>query len=205
MVASSSFHVSQKNLPPRMNVDTKKCLMLALSSIVKVLLIAGLILGLGWGLVQVAIWKTQKPTIKAADDGSLVLSASDATLKGIGGAKVNQFAGKRNIGWWDSTGQWLEWKTDISQAGIYRVELEFSLPGKLTTNFDLICGDQILSFKANGTGGWDKWDTMKSGEINLVAGDGQMITLKATRMSRNEAVLNFVQLRLIPVGDIKAP
>ncbi len=81
-------------------------------SIMKTLLVASFVLLFSWSLVQVAKWKSRKPPIVALADGTLVLNADDAIIQGAGAAKVNLYAGKRNIGWWDNSTQWMEWEVD---------------------------------------------------------------------------------------------
>ena len=182
-----------------MITPTKKHLLVAVSSLVKTALVACLILGLGWTLVQIAAWKNAKPVVEAGEDGSVTLTAADSNILGPGGARLNDYAGKNNIGWWDSSGQSLMWHADIPRSGTYRVELEYSLPSSHTNHFDLTCGDETLSFTTPGSGGWDQWKTMPLGQIKLTKGGGRQITLKPTRMSHSEGVMNFVRLHLQPV------
>lgn len=161
---------------------------LSLSSFVKPTLVASLIAGTGWSLVQGSTWNNKEPSVESAADGSVTLTSAEANIMGPGGARLNDYAGKSDIGWWDSAEQSLEWKVDVSQAGAYRVELEYALPNKWVTDFDLICGKQTLSITTTGTSGFDKESKMTAGELKLNKGSDRTFTLKVTKLPRKDGL-----------------
>ena len=182
-----------------MKSDHKKLFLVTLSSLIKTALVAVLVLGLGWSLVQIAVWKNKKPTVEANSDGSITLTADDANILGAGGAKTNFYAGRRNIGWWDHTSQYLEWKVDIKESATYRVELDYALPANMKTDFSFTAGNEFVNFTTDATGGWDQWKSLTIGAIRLAAGENQTIKLTAEKIYQQEGVMNFAEMRLIPL------
>ncbi|MCP5535020.1 MAG: hypothetical protein H7A51_02170 [Akkermansiaceae bacterium] len=184
-----------------MNHAFKKYLTISASFVLKTLLVAVLILGLGWSLMQLAVWKNSKPVVEANADGTITLTADDATIMGSGGAKANLHAGRRNIGWWDHTSQSLEWRVDVREEGNYRVMLDYALPARMKTDCRLKAGGSSLDFSTGSTGGWAKWDTLEAGTIKLKAAKGQLIQLIPTQIHQPAGVMNFAELRLIPTDE----
>lgn len=181
-----------------MKSNHKRILLLVLSSLIKTLLVASFVLLFSWSLVQVANWKNRKPPVTALADGNLILKADDASIQGMGAAKANLYAGKRNIGWWDNSSQWLEWQVNVDQTGIYRVMLEYALPSNMETELNLLVADQALAITASTSGGWDKWAELDLGEIKLTKGKNQTFTLKPAGQGVTTGIMNFVQLRFEP-------
>ena len=97
-----------------MNTSYKTKLMIILSSVGKILLVASLVLIIGWTLVRVAQWKNRKPPVESESDGTSILLADTAEILGTGTARANLFEKKRNIGWWDHTTQWLSWQVNYA-------------------------------------------------------------------------------------------
>lgn len=176
----------------------QKYLLPLFKDIVKIAMVGALIFGLGWGLVQLAVWKNQKPVVEAGEGGMIELRAADARILGNGGARLNDYGGKSNIGWWDSAGQWLEWEVNVPRSGRYRLNLEYALPGRLATGFDFVCGESKLPIVVEGSGGWDKWKNIDLGEIQLTRGDRQLVFLKVNDLPREKSVINFVRITLVP-------
>lgn len=183
-----------------MNVTKKKWLAITLDSVIKALLVAALVLGLGWSLVQVANWKNEKPVVMANEDGTIKLTADQANIHGPGGARPNLYAGRRNIGWWDNPTQSLLWNIEFEHPGTYRVEIDYALPANLKTDCLLKSPTSTLEFTIKGTGGWDKWKTISPGTLTIHGGDELPIQLIATHIHQPKGVMNFAELRLIPVN-----
>ena len=78
------------------------------------------------------------------------------------------------------------------------MELHYSRPGSLGTGIELAIGEATLTGVAPGTGGWDQWNTITVGTIELREGAGQTLTLKAVD-SPSPPIINFVSLKLRPV------
>ncbi len=174
-----------------MNILLKK----SIDSVVKTLLVAGLLLGSVWILVRIAAWEPEKPALLS--EGTLVLSAKAAILHGDG-IRFETLDGVEDVGWWDFDTQWLSWETDIEKAGEHRVILRYSRPGSSSVKLDLAGGGTVLHAVAAGTGGWKQWKSIDLGCIDLSAGKGQTFTLKAIDPP-GKGVINFAGLELVPV------
>ena len=185
-----------------MNTSYKTKLILIISSVGKTLLVASLVLSIGWTLVQVAQWKNRKPVVEPESNGTIILLADAAEILGTGSARVEVYAGKRNIGWWDNTTQRLSWRINVAQSGTYRAILEYSLPKGHQTDFQVVISDETLYATAIETGAWDIWDKMDVGIIELTTGKKQSLTMTPIHINR-KGVMNFVSLRLEPDGNKK--
>ena len=174
-----------------MNALVKK----SIDSVIKTLLVAGLLFGCVWILVRIAAWEPKKP---AASEGTLVLSAKAAILHGDG-IRFETLDGVEDVGWWDFDTQWLSWEIDIEKSAEYRVLLRYSRPGSSSVKLDLAGGETVLHAAAAATGGWKQWKSIDLGCIDLPAGKGQTFTLKAIDPP-GKGVINFAGLELVPVA-----
>ncbi|HVD96827.1 MAG TPA: carbohydrate-binding protein, partial [Cytophagaceae bacterium] len=70
---------------------------------------------------------------------------------------------------WTQTGEWMQYTVQVLTSGSYTVKVRAAgNGGKLTLSSD---GATLLSNATiNGTGGWDTWQTMTIGTVNLTAG-----------------------------------
>jgi hypothetical protein len=178
-----------------MNTSYKIKIKLVISSILKILLVATLILFLGWFLVQVALWKNRKPTVDPQSDGTILLVAETTDILGPGSAHVNLFAGKQNIGWWDDLAQQLTWRINVAKTGLYHATIEYSLPPGHLTTLQVKISDKTLPFTVPATGGWNIWQEIDLGTIELTSGKAQMLKLVPIH-AKQKGILNFVSLRL---------
>lgn len=174
-----------------------------LETAAKIVLVAALVFGFSWALVQVAQWKSapevteEKPVIET-QQVPLILLAKDAELNGGGQIKLENFKGKENIGWWDYDTQWISWKLSVPQAGNYKAVLFYSRPGdkKITTKLTL--GTSTLTSSVSGTGGWDKWSQTDLGTMQLTAGEKMECSLKVENL-QGKGVINFIRIELTPI------
>ncbi len=166
---------------------------IALDSIAKTLLVAGLFLGLVWILVRIAAWE---PKCTPGAGGDLVLSAKAAVLHGDG-IRFETLNGIEDVGWWDFDTQWLSWKIALEGPGRYEATLRYSRPGTASVKLDLAIGDTVLHCTAAGTGGWKQWKSIPLGTITLPAGKTTTCTLKAIDPP-SKGIINFVSLKLVP-------
>jgi hypothetical protein len=139
--------------------------------------------------------------VKAGADGVLELKAAAATIHGIGPAHVEQLAGRENIGWWQSTDQWLSWRASGLAAGTYALRLEYSLPQGQETEIALRVSGQEIRTTLPATGTWSTWSEVSLGSLTLPASAVHRFELVPLRISGGEGVMNFVRLHVASASD----
>ena len=179
-----------------MKVSHKR-IIICCSSIAKTLLVAGMVFAFGWSLVHIAEWKSRKPAVEAAANGEIVFPADSAEIHGKGEARVNNFKGQRNIGWWDMESQWLAWAVNVKETGQYEVKLHYARHTTKEIDMEMTIGETTLKIIGPGTDGWDKWKEISIGTMNLTKGKEQVFTLKAVDLP-SEGVINLVTITLTP-------
>jgi alpha-L-fucosidase len=104
--------------------------------------------------------------IEPAADGSLKLPADLAELHGSR-IQVESRAPGGNIGFWDSPNEWASWKkVKLARAGTYQVSASVAT-GKGESQLVVEVGGQQVTGKAPDTGGWDKFQTVALGEVEI--------------------------------------
>ena len=172
---------------------------LLLTSLIKILLIAGAVTLLAFVLVKGGQIINEKPVIENDADGAISLNAADAEILGVGEARFNVHDDVENIGWWDNVEQFLRWRVKPAAGGSYEVKLKYSLPPDKETEFELAVIDQKLNCKIPATGGWDKWLEAPLGKITLTADEIHSITVKPLKITGDDGVMNLCWLKLSPV------
>ncbi len=136
--------------------------------------------------------------IKPAADGSIMLSASDATIDGST-AQLETRAGTSAIGYWTNPKDRVHWTFDIPTAGKFQVELSYSCdPAYAGAQFTVATADASINGTTESTGGWDHFKTVDLGTIDLVKPGAETITITPTKMPA-DAVMNLQSVRLQPV------
>lgn len=176
-------------------------ILLVVTSVAKLAGVVLLVYGIAWTFVALGERKNRPPSVEAGADGVLELAATQTQIMGAGGARLNDYGNKQNIGWWDSIEQNLLWYVSVEKTQSYQVELEYALPGNLVTEIAILAGKEtLLTAEVTGTGGWDRWQTVSLGTLELSKGKSEKITFAATKVvDRDRSVMNFVRLRLVPL------
>jgi alpha-L-fucosidase len=104
------------------------------------------------------------PRVPQAEDGTLELTAGDATLEGQQ-VRVEQIAGKDNIGFWTDAKDNVQWNCKLSKGGEFAVVAEVAAPQE--SRFNVQSGDSKIPAKVTPTGGFDKFQSVELGRINL--------------------------------------
>lgn len=119
-----------------------------------------------------------RPSLGA--DGSLTLPAIDAKLAPP--AKVERLGGKPNIGFWTSPRATAVWEVELP-TGRYAVELELSCTPEAAGNtFRVRVGADdraAISGTVKSTGGWDRFETIRVGELTVDQGGRLEVTVSA--------------------------
>jgi alpha-L-fucosidase len=141
-----------------------------------------------------SLWQTEKhiPIVKFKE-GVAMLAAEDATLMGD---KINTEAkddGKTSIGFWDDPAEYVTWKVEFAEAGVYEVSGRFA--AQKQGSFRILVADCALAAKPPVTGAWDAFETVQLGTIE-VAEPGKH-DVKVTPVADGWAAMNlsFIQLR----------
>ena len=128
----------------------------------------------------------------------------DITLGNSGGAYRNNYVdieptsdlgGGFNVGWIDQ-GEWLVFDVDIPQDGLYQLVARVASDVDTTHRLDISLGGQTTSLDFDGTGGWQSWEDVIGGDLNLTAGSHEM------RLDMGSSLFNINYVDLIPVDLI---
>lgn len=134
------------------------------------------------------------PPIRQAADGSLDLKAIDAFVHGS--AHYESDPEKNCIGFWTDAKDVVEWTFDVDKAGTYRLSMEVAAPDDSSgATFEVRCGKSVLNGKVPATGDWTKFTTLELGVVELKAGKGIKLTVKALTKPGN-AVMNLRSVKL---------
>ena len=95
--------------------------------------------------------------LKQADDGSVQLSAADATLSGA--LQYEAGNGKDSIGYWTDPNDSPSWTFKVNRPGEFRVTAEVATQN--TASFEISIGDQKVSGSAPNTGDYTKYQSIK--------------------------------------------
>ncbi len=132
--------------------------------------------------------------VRAADDGSLLLTARNCEIYGSTLVFEAQYG---NLGWWSSADDHAAWTVDVPRAGVYAVWFDWACdPGAAGDRFVLEAGDASLRGAVAGTGNWDTYRREKLGELSLKAGQ-QRIVLRSDGKP-NVALIDLKSIRLVP-------
>jgi putative heme-binding domain-containing protein len=134
-------------------------------------------------------------TVRAGEDGSLVLSATNGEIYGTTLVLEPKY---KNLGFWTNDDDHVIWTVDVPKTGRYEVWLDWACAdGSAGKPFVLKAGANELTEKVASTGSWDKYQQAKVGAIVLTAGS-QRITLRAGRKLSGSALIDLKSIKLVP-------
>ncbi len=132
--------------------------------------------------------------VRAADDGSLLLTARNGEIYGSTLVFEPQYG---NLGWWTSADDHAVWTVDIPRAGDYAVWFDWACdPSVAGGRFALEAGAASFGGAVAGTGNWDTYRREKLGDLSLKAGQ-QRIVLRSDGKP-NGALIDVRSIRLVP-------
>ena len=108
-----------------------------------------------------------------AADGSVTLSAELADLHG--GVQVETIDGQPNVGWWTNPRDFVSWSFQVTRPGRFDVTVAYASPAD--SKFEIAAGDRKMPAATGSTGGYQKFETVKLGTIELKPGAVEL-TLK---------------------------
>jgi hypothetical protein len=148
---------------------------------------------LGSPLDVIKIWPRQ------TESGSVSLTAIEADIHNVLGtdARVESRRGPAYVGNWGDARAWVGWKFRIDKPGKFDVmaELAAEAPAKL----QLAVGEQKLAAPIAATGGTDKYQQIKLGQVQIAAPGEHDIALRP-EASAWKAV-NLRALTLAPAAN----
>jgi hypothetical protein len=117
------------------------------------------------------------PPVDAINIPGRVEAEDYETQSGVQTEGTTDTGGGLNVGYM-ANGDWMEYVLNSPAAGTYSVDIRFAngsgQTGTLTFEAD---GNSFTSPTIPITGGWQNWDTMTAGSIDLPAG---IVTLRVT-------------------------
>jgi alpha-L-fucosidase len=115
---------------------------------------------------------------KQSDTGAVTLSAIEADIHNVLGtdARVESKRGPAYVGNWDDARAWVGWKFQIDRPGKFDVVADLSSEGP--TQLQLAVGEQKMNAQAPATGGADKYQPVKLGQVEIAAPGEHDIALK---------------------------
>lgn len=98
-------------------------------------------------------------------------------------------AGGYNIGWL-ADGEWLEYSIDVKKAGVYKLEADIASKDQ-GGHFSVdVNNTTVADIQFDNTGGWQSWQTKKSGEFSLQPGR------QIVRINIKQSGFNIDKIRL---------
>ena len=116
--------------------------------------------------------------LPAQANGSYALSADGAALRGGGPLRLEGDA-VSNIGYWTDAKGYVEWFVAPERPATYAVEVEYACEPGNGGPFAVQVGPATVGGKAEPTGGWQSYRTLRLGTVSVPAGR-HAVTVKAT-------------------------
>lgn len=129
-------------------------------------------------------------------DGSMLLGTANARIHGFQ-LHIERKPQPHFVYWVDPQ-EYIEWPHGCARTGKFTVELTYSCAPNAGGNFVFTAGTARLTGHADQTGGWDKWRTLKLGEITI-SQEKTTAFLKADGNPQN-ALMDVMRVRLIPLA-----
>ena len=125
--------------------------------------------------------------------GNLKLSADDAQLHGDQ-IKTEDHGGQPNIGYWDHGSDWVSWKVQFPQPGVFKVTASYACVSGESEFVVELAGQQI-SGKAGQTAGWDQFKELSLGQVEINKPGEQVVKVRPKDPQNWRAMnLRFVKL-----------
>ena len=131
--------------------------------------------------------------IAQADDGSIVLSASDARLHGKS-LNLEAHGRRENLGYWVNSGDWADWEFNVTKPGKFEVSAEIA--ALQAASFEVSVGDQTLHGTAPVTGDYGRFRRVSVGAVEI-ASPGK-VTLAIKPVKEGWQAMNLSAIRLAP-------
>lgn len=140
----------------------------------------------------------QPELVRAAGDGSLLLSAKNAEIYG---KNLTFEAQHENLGYWDTDDGQAIWTLEVPKAGRYTIVLDWACAKESAGKaFILQVGAGQFSGKVASTGSWEVYKREEIGSMVLAAGQ-QRLTMRPAGRLNGTAMIDLKSIRLVPARD----
>lgn len=134
-----------------------------------------------------------------AEDGTITLLAKDATTWSTN-MRYEPKAEKNCLGFWTEPDDIAEWEFKVSKPGKYKVSVFHGCGGgNHGSKVAVKSGDQVVKFTVQDTGGFQKWQEVQAGEIEIRAEGVNRLVIDPEDKVKS-AVLDVQKVILTPVG-----
>jgi putative heme-binding domain-containing protein len=135
--------------------------------------------------------------VTADTEGHLKLLASNAEIYGDTLVYEDTY---RNLGYWASANDHAAWTLDVPKPGTYDVEMEYCCDNTSTGNrYRVEVGPNIITGTVRGTGTWDRYFTVKIGQVSMQAGEQRLVFRPDGPI--NQYLIDLRGIYLKPVTD----
>jgi len=135
--------------------------------------------------------------VTQSDDGSTVLKAFDANIRGTR-AKYEGRGASGHIGYWTNPDDYLEWTMVLNEGGTFAVMITYACePESAGADYQVIVGERELAGTVEDTGSGKKFRTRFLGRMRLRKGR-YTATVKPETVA-HDAVMNLKQIKLVPM------
>lgn len=154
----------------------------------------------GFEILEIALIPTCEGEVaQQAVDGSIVLNAKDATTWSEN-MRYEPKTEKNCLGFWTSEDDLAEWEFVVNKPGRYKVTVSHGCGGgNHGSQVELKHADQTLKFTTQDTGGFQKWEEISLGEIEIKGTGKQRLMIDPVNKVKS-AVLDVQKVVLTPVG-----
>ncbi len=135
--------------------------------------------------------------IRSDAKGNVILSATDAELHGAG-IQLETQGGLPDIGFWNNPDESVSWKAQVSEAGVFKVSATIAT-ADADVGFVVEVGSQIINGQAPLTGGWDKFQTIDLGQIQIKQ-PGELVVKFRSKDAASWKPINLNSVRLTPTS-----
>jgi alpha-L-fucosidase len=140
--------------------------------------------------------KVEQVTIVQDFDGSLILVASEATLRGKT-IRYEEGSERNSLGFWTDPADFATWDAKIQKPGKFEVSVEAAATGKSALTFGV--SDKSVQGPIQATGDYGKFRNIKLGTIEIGATGKAVFSLKA--VADGWQPVNVRAIRLKPVAN----
>ncbi len=126
--------------------------------------------------------RAEKLLPRQAEDGTMALTAPLCEIHDAGGGQTPQIEtkyGKPSVGVWLDDRDWIEWAFTIHRPGQFVVTADMASTG--TSRFTVKVAGRSLTVQTPNTGGYEKFKTVKLGEITIEKAGACRIELRPER------------------------
>jgi alpha-L-fucosidase len=136
--------------------------------------------------------------IPQAEDGTVVLKAVDAVVRGTN-ARYESGGGKDNIGYWTNPDDYVVWRFKVTKAGTFDAAITYACAaGSGGSKYTLSVAKQKISGKVKDTGSWTNFVTEQVGNVKIEKPGTYNLSVKPETIPAG-AVMNLKSVTLVPV------